>query len=109
MPCNTMSLVIYLLAALAGEPWTVKKAVCVHEEDAGICWKHTEYRNGHAEVRRNRRLVMSFIATGARYCGALSHHRYPSPYLDPCRDAANLLLNCALHRRVCGKRCQEPL
>jgi len=43
----------------------VKKAVCVHEEDAGICWKHTEYRDGHAEVRRNRRLVMSFIATGA--------------------------------------------
>ncbi len=49
----------------AGEPWTVKKAVCVHEEDAGICWKHTEYRDGHAEVRRNRRLVLSFIATGA--------------------------------------------
>ena len=43
----------------------MKKAVCVHEEDAGICWKHTEYRDGHAEVRRNRRLVMSFIATGA--------------------------------------------
>ena len=43
----------------------MKKAVCVHEEDAGICWKHTEYRDGHAEVRRNRRLVLSFIATGA--------------------------------------------
>ena len=44
----------------------MKKAVCVHEEDAGICWKHTEYRDGHAEVRRNRRLVLSFIATGAQ-------------------------------------------
>ena len=50
----------------AGDPWTVKKAVCVHEEDAGICWKHTEYRDGHGEVRRNRRLVLSFIATGAQ-------------------------------------------
>ncbi len=51
----------------AGEPWTVKKAVCLHEEDAGIMWKHTEYRTGHAEVRRARRLVLSFVATVVRH------------------------------------------
>ncbi len=27
----------------AGEPWEVKKAVCLHEEDVGILWKHMEY------------------------------------------------------------------
>lgn len=45
----------------------IKKAVCMHEEDAGTLWKHTEYRTGHSEVRRSRRLVLSFIATIANY------------------------------------------
>lgn len=47
----------------AGEPYEIKKAVCLHEEDAGIIWKHTELRTMHPEVRRGRRLVISFIAT----------------------------------------------
>ena len=50
-----------------GEPWEIKKAVCLHEEDAGIMWKHMEYRNGHAEVRRSRRLVLSFVSTVVNY------------------------------------------
>lgn len=41
----------------------IKKAICVHEEDAGIIWKHTELRTMHPEVRRGRKLVISFIAT----------------------------------------------
>ena len=45
----------------------IKKAVCMHEEDAGILWKHAEYRDGTAEVRRSRRLVISFIATVVNY------------------------------------------
>ena len=39
----------------------VKKAVCLHEEDAGLLWKHVEYRNGQNEVRRSRRLVISMV------------------------------------------------
>ncbi|KAK9825988.1 hypothetical protein WJX74_003459 [Apatococcus lobatus] len=50
-----------------GEPMVIRKAVCMHEEDAGTLWKHTEYRTGHSEVRRSRRLVLSFIATIANY------------------------------------------
>ena len=51
----------------------IKKAVCMHEEDAGILWKHMEYRDGTAEVRRSRRLVISFIATVVNYeCRSLS-------------------------------------
>ena len=41
--------------------------MCLHEEDAGIMWKHMEYRNGHAEVRRSRRLVLSFVSTVVNY------------------------------------------
>lgn len=39
----------------------------MHEEDASILWKHVEYRTGHSEVRRSRRLVLSFIATVVNY------------------------------------------
>ena len=51
----------------AGEPFEIKQAVCLHEEDAGIIWKHTELRTMHPEVRRGRKLVLSFIATVANY------------------------------------------
>lgn len=50
-----------------GRPVVIEKAICLHEEDYGIAWKHMEYRDGHAEVRRSRRLVISFIATIANY------------------------------------------
>ena len=50
-----------------GAPYTIKKAICMHEEDDGILWKHMEYRNGHAESRRSRKLVLSFIATVVNY------------------------------------------
>ena len=51
----------------------MKKAVCLHEEDAGILWKHTDYRSGHAEVRRGRCLVLSFIATVVNYGEQAKH------------------------------------
>ena len=51
----------------AGEPWEVKKAVCVHEEDTGVLWKHMEYRTGYSESRRSRRLVLSFTSTVVNY------------------------------------------
>lgn len=50
-----------------GEPVVVKKAVCLHEEDHGPLWKHVEYRNGDSQVRRSRRLVLSFVATVVNY------------------------------------------
>ena len=50
-----------------GDPYTVEKAVCMHEEDDGILWKHMEYRTGHAQSRRSRKLVLSFIATVVNY------------------------------------------
>ena len=49
-----------------GEPYTVTKAICIHEEDDGILWKHVDDRTG-AEMRRMRRLVVSFHATVANY------------------------------------------
>jgi len=50
-----------------GNLLTLPNAICMHEEDYGILWKHTNFRTGHMEVRRSRRLVVSFIATVGIY------------------------------------------
>jgi primary-amine oxidase len=50
-----------------GRPQRIKNAVCLHEEDHGMLWKHADWRTGKTEVRRSRRLVISMIATVGNY------------------------------------------
>lgn len=50
-----------------GEAKTIVNGVCLHEEDHSILWKHVNTRTGEADVRRSRRLVVSFFATVANY------------------------------------------
>ncbi|WP_153506557.1 primary-amine oxidase [Cumulibacter manganitolerans] len=50
-----------------GQPMVMKNAICMHEEDYSIGWKHTDFRTERAQVQRNRRLVVSFIATVGNY------------------------------------------
>ena len=67
--CDCLGEITYLDAVVhdsAGEPQTIPHAICVHEEDSGILWKHVDERAG-AEVRRARRLVVSFHVTVANY------------------------------------------
>ncbi len=48
-----------------GNPREVANAICLHEEDAGVAWKHNDLFTGSAETRRQRRLVIStFVAIG---------------------------------------------
>ena len=68
--CDCLGEIRYLDAVMAdsdGKPWTIHNAICIHEEDAGILWKHFDFRTEDSEVRRSRRLVISFIATVANY------------------------------------------
>lgn len=44
----------------------------MHEEDAGLLWKHVQVRTGHVEARRSRRLVVSFVATVVNFEYAFS-------------------------------------
>ncbi|MFO0844957.1 MAG: primary-amine oxidase [Gemmataceae bacterium] len=51
-----------------GEPLKIDNAICMHEEDYGILWKHTDRRLPDApEVRRSRRLVISSVSTVENY------------------------------------------
>jgi len=56
-----------VLATEQGEPWVIQNAICMHEEDFGIGWKHVDLFSGSHEVRRSRRLVISSIATVGNY------------------------------------------
>lgn len=55
---------------------TIENCVCMHEEDHGILWKHQDWRTGLAEVRRSRRLTVSFICTVANYEYGFFWHFY---------------------------------
>jgi primary-amine oxidase len=67
--CDCLGEITYLDAVVhdsRGEPRTTPNAICVHEEDSGVLWKHVDERAG-VEVRRARRLVVSFHVTVANY------------------------------------------
>jgi primary-amine oxidase len=68
--CDCLGEIHYLDAVFAtetGVPFTVANAVCIHEEDYGISWKHADLHAGTTEVRRSRRLVISSISTVGNY------------------------------------------
>ncbi len=68
--CDCVGHVEYMDANIVsdtGKVETIVNAICIHEEDEGIAWKHTDWRSGVAEVRRARKLIISFITTIANY------------------------------------------
>jgi primary-amine oxidase len=67
--CDCLGEIVYLDAVLHdthGEPVTIRNAICLHEEDNAVLWKHVDHTTG-AEVRRMRRMVVSCHATVANY------------------------------------------
>ncbi|WP_135455471.1 primary-amine oxidase [Mycobacterium sp. DL99] len=67
--CDCLGEIRYLDAVLhdsTGEPYTITNAICIHEEDNAVLWKHVDHDAG-AEVRRMRRLTLSFHVTVANY------------------------------------------
>jgi primary-amine oxidase len=68
--CDCVGHIQYFDATMTnstGEIVIIKNAICLHEEDYGILWKHTDWRTNEVEVRRSRRLVISSISTVANY------------------------------------------
>ncbi|MGD9632435.1 MAG: primary-amine oxidase [Pirellulales bacterium] len=68
--CDCLGEIYYFDADLVtsrGKPLKIKNAICMHEEDYGILWKHTDRRLEVPEVRRSRRLVISSVSTVENY------------------------------------------
>lgn len=67
--CDCLGVIHYFDGVVAddhGNPVTIPQVVCMHEEDYGVLWKHTDLA-GKAEVRRSRRLVVSYFSTIGNY------------------------------------------
>ena len=68
--CDCLGTIRYFdghMADSRGRLVTIKNAICLHEEDFGMLWKHTDWRTGQSEVRRSRRLAVSMVATVGNY------------------------------------------
>jgi primary-amine oxidase len=68
--CDCVGEIRYLDAHLvdrAGRPRTLANAICVHEEDAGLLWKHSDELARRVELRRARRLVVNSMVTVGNY------------------------------------------
>ncbi|MEC7830737.1 MAG: primary-amine oxidase, partial [Pseudomonadota bacterium] len=78
--CDCLGEIHYLDANMLmhdGTVNTIESAICIHEEDYGIQWKHTDMNMlGANEVRRSRRLVISSIATIGNYDYGLFWYLY---------------------------------
>ncbi|HWI70305.1 MAG TPA: primary-amine oxidase, partial [Baekduia sp.] len=68
--CDCLGVIHYFDGAVLGgdgEGRSIEHAICMHEEDASILWKHTDMRRDVGQVRRSRRLVISNFQTVANY------------------------------------------
>lgn len=83
--CDCLGEIRYLDAVMTdsrGEVVRLPNAICLHEEDFGILWKHQDFRLQTTEVRRSRRMVVSFIATVGNYEYAFYWYFYQDGSLE---------------------------
>ena len=77
--CDCLGAIRYFDAVvnrIDGTAQVIENAICLHEEDCGILWKHTDFRTEETDTRRARRLVVSFIATVGNYEYGFYWHLY---------------------------------
>jgi primary-amine oxidase len=68
--CDCLGEIRYMDVVVAdddGSPRTITNAICLHEEDYGILWKHSDLFTNASETRRQRRMVISFFTTIGNY------------------------------------------
>ncbi|TDZ36599.1 Copper amine oxidase 1 [Colletotrichum spinosum] len=68
--CDCLGVIKYFDGVLNrpdGTAHASRNVICLHEQDNGIGWKHTNWRTNRAVVTRRRELVIQFILTVANY------------------------------------------
>lgn len=101
--CDCIGKIHYLdwsYVARNGTVATVKNAVCIHEEDDGLLFKHADFRDDFQTsiVTRGRRLIVSSISTVGNYTYAF----YWSFHLDGTIDL-QIRLTGMLNTYVCNE------
>ncbi|KAF4301755.1 putative copper amine oxidase [Botryosphaeria dothidea] len=75
--CDCLGLIKYFSFVICnsnGDPVEKPNAVCMHEQDNGIGWKHTNSRTGEVTITRSRILVLQTIITVGNYDYIFSWH-----------------------------------
>jgi primary-amine oxidase len=97
--CDCLGEIRYLDVELAdpdGQPYTIGNAICLHEEDFGLLWKHFDDTLGTVETRRSRRLVISFIVTVSNYEYAIYWYFYTDGSIEFEAKLTGIVLTTAL-------------
>ncbi|KAF9055822.1 peroxisomal copper amine oxidase [Panaeolus papilionaceus] len=78
--CDCLGQIHYMpgvFVSHSGNPFVIKNVICIHEEDSGVLWKHSDYRpGGRSHTVRRRRLVISMVCTLANYEYVWNYHFY---------------------------------
>jgi primary-amine oxidase len=117
--CDCLGVIHYFDGTVLGgdgEPRVIANAICMHEEDDSILWKHTDMRRGTGEVRRSRRLVISNFQTVANYDYGFYWCLYQDGRIELEVKLTGILSASgvepgqgARHGRLVGERVQTPL
>jgi len=108
--CDCLGAIAYLdahLATMDGNVVTIENAICIHEEDAGLLWKHWDFRSNKVESRRARRLVISCIATVANYEYGLFWYFHTDGSIQFELKATGIINTAACHPGQPGKYGKE--
>jgi primary-amine oxidase len=104
--CDCLGVIHYfdvVVPDLWGRPRTIRNAICLHEEDAGMSWKHYDWRSERTEVRRSRRLVVSSISTIGNYEYASYWYLYQDGRIEYEMKATGIINTAACHPGRPGK------
>ncbi len=104
--CDCLRAIHYFDAevpTMLGEPRTIEKCICLHEEDAGLSWKHFDVRTERTEVRRARRLVVSSISTIGNYEYASYWYLHQDGRIEYEMKATGIINTAACHPGQPGK------
>ncbi len=110
--CDCLGAIEYLdvhMNTMAGEPLTIEKAICIHEEDSGLLWKHMDFRTERTETRRGRKLVVSCICTVGNYEYALYWYFYLDGMIEFEMKATGIINTAACIPGQPGKYGREVL
>jgi primary-amine oxidase len=97
--CDCLGEIRYFDVELAdgnGEPYTISQAICLHEEDFGLLWKHFDAALQTTETRRSRRLVISFVITADNYEYAIYWYFYQDGSIEFEVKLTGIVLTSAL-------------
>lgn len=96
--CDCLGEIYYFDAVLPddhGSPYSVPNVICLHEEDHGVLWRHSDFFTGITESRRSRRLVISSFTAIGNYDYGFFWYLYQDGTIEFEVKLTGIVLACA--------------